>query len=201
MSYVITCGDEGVQINEGVRLGVVGAGFRLEGFSDVVAAIKKVFGENIAIASSEENDWLKKQLDLKSWEQVNASAQQHIEAVADQEKLLYSGYLPFSDPKQLKHEVKGHMVRPHGVHIANAISFTCGGGEQTYHLGRFVISADWVAEADEKTVKSVLKTQIEFYEKLVGGQKLQREVELEGELGAEIAEKNKAILVKLGFAQ
>ncbi|MEX0895632.1 MAG: hypothetical protein WDZ94_01680 [Patescibacteria group bacterium] len=199
MSYVITCGDEGVQINEGTRLGVVGSGFKLDGFSPVVKAMKKVFGEAIAIAASEENDWIKKQLDLKNWEQVNASAQQHVEAVADAEGLLYAGYLPFADPRQLKHEVKGHMVRPHKVHIANTLSFTCGGGEQTYHLGRFVISADWIAESDEKVVKKVLKAQVDFYQQLIGDTKLQREVELDGELGSEVAEKNKAILVKLGF--
>lgn len=199
MSYVITCGDEGVQINVGTRIGVVGSGFRLKHFPEVVSALKKVFGPEIAIAASEENDWLKQKLDLSNWEQVNASAQQRVEAVADQEGLLYAGYLPFSDPKQLKHGIKGHMVRPHSVHIANTISFTCGGGEQTYHLGRFVISADWVSQADEKIVKSVIETQIAFYQQLVGDTALEREVEMDGELGSEVAEANKAVLVKLGF--
>lgn len=201
MSYVITCGDEGVQINEGSRLGVVGSGFKLDGFSEVVQAMKKVFGEEIAVAASEENDWIKKQLDLKNWEQVNASAQQHVEALADAQGLLYAGYLPFADPRQLKHGVKGHMVRPHKVHIANTVSFTCGGGEQTYHLGRFVISADWIAAADEKLVKNVLTTQLDFYQSLVGETKLEREVELDGELGSEVAEQNKALLVKLGLVK
>lgn len=199
MSYVITCGDEGVQINVGTRLGVVGSGFRLKHFSKVVEAIKKTFGLEIAITASEENDWIKKELGLSTWQQVNASAQQHIEALADQESLLYAGYLPFADPKQLKHEVKGHMVRPHGVHIANTISFTCGGGEQTYHLGRFVVSADWVSQSSDAVVKSVIGEQIAFYQSLVGETELLKEVELEGELGADVAEKNAGILKRLGF--
>jgi hypothetical protein len=201
MVYVITCGDEGVQINEGTRVAVVGAGFRLENFSEVVKALKKTFGDDLRIAASEENDWLKEQLSLSNWEQVNASAQQHIGAVADQEGLLYSGYLPFSDPKQLKHEVKGHMVRPHAIHIANKICLTVGGGEQKYNLGHYVISADWVANADSKLVKQVLDAQIAFYTKLNGGNALPIELEETGELGEEAVAKNKAVLEKLGYTK
>lgn len=201
MVYVITCGDEGVQINEGTRVAVVGAGFRLEGFSEVVKALKKTFGDDLRIAASEENDWLKEQLKLSNWEQVNASAQQHISAVADQEGLLYSGYLPFTDPKQLKHEVKGHMVRPHAIHIANKICLTVGGGEQKYNLGHYVISADWVANADSKLVKQVLDAQIAFYTKLNGGNALPIELEETGELGEEAVAKNKAVLQKLGYSE
>ena len=199
MVYVITCGDEGVQINEGTRLAVVGAGVRFPKFSDVVTAIKKTFGDDIRLASSEENDWVKEQLKLSNWEQVNASVQQHTEALADQEKLLYSGYLPFSDPRQLKNEVKGHMVRPHGIHIANKICMTIGGGEQTYNLGHYVISADWVAQADSKVVKEVMDAQIKFYSKLSGGKELPIELEEEGELDEAVKEKNKAVLKKLGY--
>lgn len=199
MVYVITCGDEGVQINEGTRIGVVGAGFQLEGFSEVVIALKKTLGEDIRIAASEENDWLKEKLNLSNWEQVNASSQQHIEVVADKESLLYSGYLPFTDPRQLKHEVKGHMVRPHGIHIANKICFTVGGGEQTYNLGHYLISADWVAQADAKLVKKVLDEQIAFYTMLSGGKELPVVVEEAGHLGEEVAAKNKKVLEKLGF--
>lgn len=199
MVYVITCGDEGVQINEGTRLAVVGAGVRFPKFSDVVTAIKKTFGDDIRLASSEENDWVKEQLKLSNWEQVNASVQQHTEALADQEKLLYSGYLPFSDPRQLKNEVKGHMVRPHGIHIANKICMTIGGGEQTYNLGHYVISADWVEQADSKLVKEVMDAQIKFYSKLSGGKELPIELEEEGELDEAVKEKNKAVLKKLGY--
>ncbi|PIR61919.1 MAG: hypothetical protein COY81_01715 [Candidatus Pacebacteria bacterium CG_4_10_14_0_8_um_filter_43_12] len=199
MVYVIACGDEGVQMNEGTRLAFVGAGFRLEGFSEVVPILKKIFGDDLRIVASEECDWIRQQLALSNWEQTNASAQQHVEALADQEKLLYAGYFPFSDPKQLKHEVKGHMVRPHKVHIANKICFTVGGGEQKYNLGHFVISADWVAKAPEKLVKQVLQTQVNFYSKLVGDQPLPCVVEETGELGEKKAEANKKTLQKLGF--
>jgi hypothetical protein len=199
MSYVITCGDEGVQINEGTRLGVVGAGFRLEGFSEVVKSLKKLLGNDIKIASNEENAWIKEKLDLSTWEQTNASSQQHIEAVADEEKLLYSGYLPFSDPQVLKHDIKGHMVRPQKIHIAMKIAFTLAGGEQTFHLGQNIISAEWVHLVKPELAKKILKAQVDFYQKIAGDFKLQFVFEEEGDLGEEIAAKNKAILEKIGF--
>lgn len=194
MAYVITCGDEGVQINEGRRLGVVGCGFRLEGFSELVALLKKVCGDDLRVAINEESDWLKQKLDLVNWEQVNAMAQQQIQALADTEDLLYSGYLPFADPKELKHEIKGHMVRPHKVHIANGISFTLGGGEQKFHLGHYVISADWVHLAKPDFVKKMLQPQIEFYTKLNHGESLNFTFEEGGDLGPDIATKNKKVL-------
>lgn len=198
MSYVIACGDEGVQINQGTRLGFVGAGLQIDGFSEAVALVKKVLGSSLAIVSSQENDWIKAKLDLSDWEQVNASAQQQIEALADREGLQYAGYLPFADPKQLTDDIKGHMVRPQGIHIANKICFTLAGGEQTYNLGNFVISADWVAEAPQELVKKVIGAQVEFYEKLGGGE-LQRVVEEAGSLGPEVAAQNHKVLKSLGF--
>ena len=199
MAYVIACGDEGVQINQGTRLGVVGAGFRLEGFSEVVKLFKTLFDSDLVIAASAENDWLKEKLSLSNWEQVDASSQQHIEAVADIEGLLYAGFLPFTDPKVLKGEIKGHMVRPHNVHIANKICFTLGGGEQVYNLGQYVISADWVASAPEELVKKFIGEQITFYTKLSGGKPLTTVAETAGVLGEITAQKNAAVLSKLGF--
>lgn len=194
MEYVITCGDEGVQINEGTRLGIMGCGFRQEAFPEVLALLKKVIKADFRVAINEENDWIKEKLDLVNWEQVNAMAQQQIQALAEREGLLYSGYLPFSDPKMLQHGIKGHMVRPHKVHIANKISFTLAGGEQTYNLGNYVISAEWVHLAKPEFIKSFIQPQIEFYTKLSGGQELKFVYELDGELGEEIATKNKAAL-------
>lgn len=199
MKYVVACGDEGVQLNEGIRLGFAGSGFRLSEFSQVVPILKQLFGKKIAIVSHEESDWVKQQLSLSNWEQVNASSQQHIQAVADKEKLQYAGFLPFADPKQLEHDVKGHMVRPHGIHIANKLCFTLAGGEQKFNLGCYVISADWVAEADTKLVKAVIQPQVEFYTKLNRGEKLEVIFEEEGALGAEAAAKNKATLKKAGL--
>lgn len=200
MPYVITCGDEGVQINEGTRLGFVGAGFRLEGFSDAVSALKKLLGDDIRIAASEECDWMKQTLELSNWEQVTASTQQYIEALADRESLLYSGFIPFSDPKKLGHDIKAHMVRPREVHIANKLCFTLGGGEQTYNLGCYLISADWVHAVDYKVAKQVIMAQVEFYKKLAKREDMEVLFEYEGELGSEIAEQNAAVLKKMGFA-
>ncbi len=193
MTYVITCGDEGVQINDGVRLAFAGSGFRLDGFSQVVPYLKQLFDSELAVVSSEENDWFKKKLDLINWEQINAMSQQHTQALAEREGLLYAGYLPFADPKQLEHGVRGHMVRPHGVHIANKICFTLGGGEQTYNLGCYLISAEWVHLASESLVKEVIGAQVAFYEALAG-QSLIKTYEMDGELGEEVATKNKAML-------
>lgn len=200
MPYVITCGDEGVQINEGTRLAFIGAGFELPEFSKAVTALKKVFGADIRIAANEENPWVKEKLDLSTWEQTNASMQQHIQVVADENDLQYAGLLPFADPKELEHDIKGHMVRPKGVHIANHIRLTLAGGEQTYHLGQYVISADWVAAADSATVKAVIEPQITFYNKLAGIE-LPIMFENEGELGAAVAEKNRKALEKIGITE
>jgi hypothetical protein len=200
MTYVIACGDEGVQINEGTRLAVAGSGFRMEGFSEVVTIFKELFEAELVIASNEENEWVKQKLDLRTWEQVNASSQQHIQAVADLVGVPYAGFLPFSDPKELTGGIKGHMVRPHGVHFANKIAFTLGGGEQKYSLGSYLISADWVAQAPENLVKDVIGTQVEFYNRLAG-RTLESITETAGSLGEETAEKNKAVLQKLGFVK
>ncbi len=198
MTFVIACGDEGVQINEGTRLAVAGSGFRLEGFSEVVSILKDLFGKKLVVAANEENEWIKQKLDLRTWEQVNASAQQHIEALADLENLTYAGFLPFADPKELQGGIKGHMVRPHGVHFANKITFTLGGGEQKYNLGSYVISADWVAQAPPKLVKAVIGAQVEFYNKLAG-RELEVITEEGGTLGEAVAQKNKVVLQKLGL--
>jgi hypothetical protein len=195
MSYVITCGDEGVQLNEGTRLGVVGAGFRLEGFSEVVEVLKKVFDKKIAIVSSEENDWVKQTLNVNEWDQADASMQQQVEALADREKLTYAGHLTFTDPRELKDGIKGHMVRPHGVHVANKICFTLGGGEQKYNLGCYLISADWVAEAKPSLVKKFIGAQVEFYKK-ISKRELEFVFEEGGELGESVAKKNRKALDK-----
>jgi len=165
MAYVITCGDEGVQINEGIRLGFVGSGLKLEYFSQAVKALKSILGEDVRIVSSEECDWIKEKLELSNWEQTTASAQQHIESLADKEGLLYSGFLPFSDPKKLKHEIKGHMVRPHDIHVANKICFTLAGGEQTYNLGCYLISASGCIKYPKKLLKKLLILKLSFIRK------------------------------------
>ncbi|MBU0974676.1 hypothetical protein KKD03_03165 [Patescibacteria group bacterium] len=199
LAYVITCGDEGVQINEGIRLGFVGAGVKLEGFDKAVAALKSLFvGENLRIAASEECDWIKEQLDLSNWEQTTASSQQRVEALADKEGLLYCGFLPFKDPRKLKHDIKGHMVRPHNIHVANKICFTLAGGEQTYNLGCYLISAEWVHKVPAKVAKKLIHTQIAFYKKVSENDNLEFVFDKEGILGEKVAEKNVKALKKIG---
>ncbi|MGD9129347.1 MAG: hypothetical protein PVJ09_02590 [Candidatus Woesebacteria bacterium] len=196
--YVITCGDEGVQINEGRRLSFVGAGFRLDGFSEVVKILKKIFDSKLRIVANQENDWVKEKLELNDWAQVDAMAKQHTQALADREKLLYAGFLPFSDPKKLKHEIKGHMVRPKKVHVANKICFTLAGGEQVYNLGCYQISADWLSQAPKKLAEAVIRTQVEFYQKIAKID-LAFVLEEQGVLGEKVAAKNRKVLEKIGF--
>jgi len=203
--FVITCGDEGVQVNEGVRLSFIGAGLKLEGFSKVVGILKDLLGSKIRIASNQENDWVKDRFEMDDWEQTNATMQQHVEALADKEGLMYAGYLPFSDPRKLKYDVKGHMVRPAHVHVANKICFTLGGGEQIYNLGCYQISAEWVHKVPKKLAEEMIMTQVEFYKKVAstgsfapkGGLKFVYETD--GVLGEKIALKNKKILEKMGI--
>ena len=206
---VIACGDEGVQINFGRRLAFLGAGLKLEGFSQVLEALRAmiksypadvVSDPQLRIVASEENAYVKEILDLNDFDEANASMQQHLQALADREKLLYSGILPFADPLELQHEIKGHMVRPRNIHIANKICFTLAGGETTYNLGQYLISADWLAFADLSLVKSILDAQVKFYEKLAK-RPLKLVIEEKGDLPSEIVEKNKAILLSLGYSQ
>jgi len=198
-NFVISDADEGVQINEGTRLGFVGAGFQLEGFTDAVKILKKLFDTEIKIVSSGENDWIKQQLDLPEWEQVDAMSQQHIQALADDQELLYAGFMPFADPQDVEYGIKGHMVRPHSVHLANKICFTFGGGEQEYNLGQYLISADWVAQANKKTVKRIMDTQIEFLKK-ISNTDLKFVCQVGGVLGEKTAQKNKSVMESLGFS-
>ncbi len=196
--FVISDADEGVQLNAGVRLGFAGSGFHLVHFNQVVKHLKILFNPMVVVATAE-NNWIKTELKLDDWEQVNAISMQHVEALADKYDLKYAGFAPFADPKKLKYDVKGHMVRPKNVHLANKICLTLGGGEQTFNLGHFVLSADWVHLAKDKVVKDVLETQIQFYSKLVGQERLPIVYETEGALGEEIAEKNLKKLKKLGM--
>lgn len=196
--YVITDSDEGVQINTGIRLGFAGSGYELDGFSEVGKILDKLFPGKLNIASSSQSDWIKAKLNLTDWDEVNAMAQQHIQALADQEKLLYAGFLEFEDPKEFENGIKGHMVRPKDMHLANKICFTLGGGEQTYNLGQYLISADWASEAKKPLVEKVITQQVEFYQGIsktplsLVGQK-------GGVLGEKLAAKNQKALEKIGI--
>lgn len=202
---VIACGDEGVQINVGRRLAFLGAGLKLAGFDQVLVALRQMVelyeempDRQLRLVASEENAYVKEVLDLNDFDEANASMQQHLQVLADKENLLYSGILPFADPLELEGGIKGHMVRPRNIHIANKICFTLAGGETTYNLGQYLISADWLAFANEELVKSIIDTQVKFYEKLAK-RPLKFVIEDKGDLPSEVVEKNKAILLSLGY--
>lgn len=205
MPLVIACGDEGVQINHGRRLAFLAAGLKLANFDQVLVALRKMlefypkdFDRRLRLVASEENAFVKEILQLNDFDEANASMQQHLQVLADKENLLYAGILPFADPLELKHDIKGHMVRPHNIHIANKICFTLSGGETTYNLGQYLISADWLAFAKKDLAKLVIDTQVNFYQKLAK-RPLQFVIEEQGDLPEEIVAKNKAVLVSLGY--
>jgi hypothetical protein len=209
---VIADGDEGVQLNHGRRFAFLGSGFRLVHFSQVIEVLQKTIADNfpkqqsdkkLKIAASEENAWFKKELNLNDWDETNASAQQHLAALADQLKLEYVGILPFADPKELGAEVKGHMVRPHNMHLANQVCFTVGGGEEVYNLGQYLISADWLADfthngkKNMSQAKELLQTQLDFYQSLAGESKLQVNISKQGPFSEELSKKNQQILDRI----
>lgn len=204
--FVITCGDEGVQINHGRRFAFAGAGLRLVGFEQALSALRQVleqegFGDQakqLAIAASEENSYAKQVLELNDFEEANASMQQHLQVLAKKYDLRYAGILPFADPLELDAEVKGHMVRPKGIHIANKICFTLAGGEQTYNLGQYLISADWLSVVDLTAAKELLAAQVAFYEGLAG-RKLSIVHTTEGIFQEATVDSNLKILQDLGY--
>lgn len=198
MKYVIACGDEGVQLNQGTRLGMLGSGVKLPHADVVIGYLSTLFPE-VYLAASAENSWIRQEFSLDTFEQADATYQQQAEVIADKTKVPYIGFLEFSDPRVLKNEIKGHMVRPKGIHIANGISITIGGGEQTYHLGHFVISAEWLHLADKKVAKEVLEAQINYYKKLVNMPDMKITIEEAGELDPKVIAKNKAMLTKIGI--
>lgn len=201
---VITDGDEGVQINTDRRFAFLGAGYQLPGFSEALKALREVLkaypieDKELRIVASEENAYFRQQLQLNDWDESNASMQQHLAALADKEKLLYAGILPFADPVDLEHGVKGHMVRPHDVHIANKICFTLAGGETVYNLGQYLISADWLFTAPREIAEELIKFQVDFYRKLAKNDQLELLVQNEGPLEANAA-KNLEILQSFAY--
>jgi hypothetical protein len=197
-NFVISEADEGVQINEGTRLGFVGAGVKLDDFSQVIKILKNIFSKNLRLAASSQSLWIKQQSDLNQWDEVDALFQQQAQALANHEKLLYAGFLPFEDPQEISHNIKGHMVRPKDVHLANKICFTLGGGEQVYNLGQYLISADWISQAPLALAKKLINTQVDFLQNSV--KKPCRFVcQTGGMLGEAVANKNRKVLEKLGY--
>lgn len=204
MPWVIACGDEGVQINFGKRLAFLGAGLKMANFPQILVAVRQMLAQcpaddrRLRLAANEENAYVKEIFSLNDFDEANASMQQHLQVLADQNDLLYVGLLPFADPLELAHAIKGHMVRPRNVHIANKICFTIAGGETTYNLGQYLISADWLAFSDLTLARQTLATQVEFYQKLAK-RPLSFTLEETGDLPPAIIAKNKKILQSLGY--
>jgi hypothetical protein len=212
MPLVIADGDEGVQLNYGRRFAVLGSGFRLPHFPQIIKSLQKTIDDyfpqeqrdkKLKITASEENAWFKEQLVLNDWDETNASTQQHLAALADQLKFEYVGILPFADPKELKLAVKGHMVRPHNMHLANQLCFTIAGGEEVYSLGQYLISADWLVDFTNNGKKNLaeakefLQIQMDFYQILAGNNKLKVLIEQRGPFEQKLVKKNRQILDKI----
>ncbi len=197
IKYCLACGDEGVRVSGAVRLGVVGAGVKLSHEEAFFKALKNSF-PSVTLFANQENDWIKQQLDLPNYESADASMQQQVAALADRQKLKYLGNIEFVDPVDFGNEIKAHMVRPHGIHIAKQICLTIGGGEQTFNLGNFVVSADWISGAKPDVVKDILSTQIAFYRAL-RKKELPVVIEEGGELDDKVKEKNREMLKEIGL--
>lgn len=206
MPWVIACGDEGVQINFGRRLAFLGAGLKMANFEQILAAVRQMLDQlpnspsdhRLRLVANEENAFVKAAFELNDFDEANASMQQHLQVLADQNDLLYAGLLPFADPLELAHDIKGHMVRPRNIHIANKICFSIAGGETTYNLGQYLISADWLAFADLDLARQTLAAQVEFYQTLAK-RPLSFVLEEAGDLPAAIVAENKKMLQSLGY--
>ena len=212
MPLVIAAADEGVQLNHGRRFAFVGAGFRLPHISAVLVALAKTIDQHfpaeqkdkkLKIAASEENAWFKQTLKLNDWDETNASMQQHLAALAEQEQLEYVGILPFADPQELAGAVKGHMVRPHNLHLANKVCLTIAGGEQTYNLGQYLLSVDWLAEFTKhgkqklKEAKELVQAQLTYLRELNHGKDLPTVIEDQGPLSSQLVEENRQLITKI----
>ncbi len=191
---VITSGDEGVQLNNGIRLGFLGSGFNLPNFDQAVAILKKINHEDgLVLASVQEDDWLAEELQTHNPNLY----QENIGKWAKKHKLTYVGQLDYGDPRDLDDGVtRGHIVRPPKIHVADRLIFTIGGGEQNYNLRKVVISADYLFGLTEEEGKEIIMTQVDFYKKILK-KELKIEIEEEGELSDDAKAANKAALEKI----
>ncbi len=191
---VITAGDEGVQLNQGQRLGIVGSGYQLPHFEKIVKVLKKLYAKSgLVLTSVQEDDWLAEKLDSRNPNLY----QETLESLAVKVGVEYVGQLDYGDPRDLDDGVtRGHLVRPQKIHVADRIVFTTGGGEQIYNLRKIVVSADFLFGLSEKEANEVIRTQIDFYQALLK-KKLKFEVETEGDLEEKKQQVNQEILEKI----
>lgn len=185
--YVIASGDEGLQLNSGRRLGFAGAGYALPYFSEAVAVLSRDLGAKPVLASAQEDDWLAVKLESKNQTFYDETLAETAKGLG----LVYAGQFDFGDPKDLEAGVRGHLVRPPKIHVAEQIVITVGGGEVNYSLQQFVISADWAHALTPEQTKALLQVQIDFYSEIVG-KKLPLIINEEGVLSQEIKAANRS---------
>ncbi|MBQ6449864.1 hypothetical protein IJJ08_03090 [bacterium] len=186
---VITSGDEGLQLNSGCRLGFVGSGFQLSHFESALKVLRQLFASSLCLASAQEDDWLERQLQSRN----QSFFAEKLTAFAQQQGLAYVGQFDYGDPKDLEAGVRGHLVRPPKIHVAEGITLTIGGGEQTYSLERCVICADFAHGLDLPVLRELMISQIDFYREIVGAH-LPVSVSDEGNLSPELKLANRQAL-------
>lgn len=190
---VIATGDEGLQLNCGVRFGFAGSGYDLPHFEEAVKILKKYLPQDLVLVSMQEDDWMSEKLATKNPNLY----QETLEKFAKKHKVKYVGQLDYGDPRDLSDGVtRGHIVRPQKIHVADRICFTTGGGEQVYNLREFVISADYIFGLKKKQAQEILQPQIEFYQKLAG-RPLKFTMETKGVLDEKLASKNQKLLEEI----
>ncbi len=161
---VVTSGDEGVQLNAGTRFGFVGSGYQLPHFDLAIKALRQASGQELVLASTQEDDWLAEKLQSRNPNLY----QETLENFAQEQKLTYVGQLDYGDPRDLSDgQTRGHLVRPQKIHVADQLLFTIGGGEQNYNLRQVVVSADYLFALSEDQAKEMIDLQVSFYQKVL----------------------------------
>ena len=190
---VIATGDEGLQLNHGIRFAFAGSGYQLPYFDEALKILQKKLDQPLVLVSSQEDDWLAAELQSKNPNLY----QETLSKFAKKHGLKYVGQMDYGDPRDLDDQLtRGHLVRPQKIHVADHIRFTTGGGEQTFNLRHFVVSADFLADLDYQKAQAIINAQIEFYQELIG-KKLKFTQENSGSLGEKAAAKNQAVLDKI----
>ena len=192
--YVISSCDEGLQLNQGIKIGFVGAGFGINQLDLILPALEDVLQQQLIVVSSQDDDLHIKHVPNVKKQRIFIN--EKFVFFAKKHNLLYAGHLDFKEPQNLKYEVRGHMVRPEGVHVAQNICFTLGGGEQIYSLANFVLSAEWISSVDFDLAFKIMKEQVDFIKK-ISFNKLNLIFQKDGLLSDELKMKNEKIIEKI----
>ncbi|MCL2110310.1 hypothetical protein FWH30_01895 [Microgenomates group bacterium] len=190
---VIASSDEGLQLNDGVRLGFVGAGLGIAELDEIIEVLQEQMEKSgdgeLVIVSSQEDDI---QDDLLQTRNIGMVAEK-MTAFASKFKIGYAGHIDFGDPRNINLGVRGHLVRPPRLHVADSVCFTLAGGEHNFSLRHFVLSADWVFALGRKKATKILTAEVAALEKL-SGKKLKITYDMKGDWDPKIAAVNKEIV-------